>query len=78
MTWPHRDIDPATIRIPFLMGVIGLFDRDVAAIDVVAKSVEPRRVGHYEVVDLIGFIEAAVGNVNRQLHRMISSLRERN
>jgi hypothetical protein len=35
------------------MSVVGLLDRDVASVDVVAKFVEPGRVTHYQVVDLI-------------------------
>jgi hypothetical protein len=53
VTRSHRDIDPATVRISFVMSVVGLLDRDVASVDVVAKFVEPGRVTHYQVVDLI-------------------------
>ena len=50
---PDRYIDPAAIRITFVMRMIRLLDRDVAAIDVVAKFLEPRGVSHHEIVDLI-------------------------
>ena len=33
----HGHVDAAAIRIPLVMGVIGLFDGHVAAVDVVAK-----------------------------------------
>src|SRR6267143_1012851 len=65
---PYRHIDPATIRIAFVMSVVRLLDRDVAAVDVVAKFVEPSGVSHYQVVDLLRFFQAAVGDVDGQLH----------
>ncbi len=49
----HRHIDPAAIRIAFVMGVIRLLNRDVAPIDVVAKFLQPRSVIQNEIVDLI-------------------------
>jgi hypothetical protein len=69
MPWPDGDIDSASIRIAFVMGVVRLFDRDVAPVDVIAKFIEPRGVSHYEVVNLFGFFHAAVSDVDRQLHK---------
>src|ERR1700731_824483 len=37
----HRHIDAAPVRITFVMSVVRLLNRDVAAIDVVAKFFEP-------------------------------------
>ena len=52
--WRNRNIDPATERIPFLMRVVWLLDRYVAAIDVVAKFFESRGVVQNQIVDLGG------------------------
>ena len=48
-----RYIDPASVGITFVVSVVWLLDRDVAAIDVIAKFIEPRGVSHHEIVDLI-------------------------
>ena len=37
-------VDAAPVRISFLMRVIGLLDSHVTAVDVVAKSFQPRRI----------------------------------
>jgi hypothetical protein len=50
---PHGDIDPATIRISFLMGVIRLLNGDVASVDMIAKFVETGGVSHHQIVELI-------------------------
>jgi hypothetical protein len=48
--------------------VIGLLDGHVAAVDVVAKSFQSRRVFQNEIVDLVGFFQTPVRDFNRQLH----------
>ena len=53
MPWPNGHVDPATVWIPFLMGMIFLLNGDITAVDVIAKFVEPRGVSHYEVIELI-------------------------
>jgi len=35
------------------LGVVRLLDGNVAAVDVVAKFIEPRGVSHHELVDLV-------------------------
>jgi hypothetical protein len=70
----YRHIDATAIRISFLMGVIGLLDRDVATVDVIAKSFEPRRVLENEIVDVVGFGEAAIGDFDGQLHSWLKKL----
>ena len=50
------------------MGVIGLLDGDIAAVDVVAKSFQTRRIIQNEIVDLVRFFQTPVSNLNRQLH----------
>ncbi len=44
VTRSHRDIDPATIRITFVMSMVRLLDRDIASVDVVAEFLEARSV----------------------------------
>src|SRR6266536_2239467 len=65
-SWPRATV--TTIRISFLMSMIGLLDRDVATVDVVAKFFEPGRVIQNEIVDLVCFFEATISDFNRQLH----------
>jgi hypothetical protein len=48
-----RHVNATTVRISFVMGVVRLLDRHVAAIDVVAKFLQPRRVVQNEIVDLV-------------------------
>ena len=50
------------------MGVIGLLDGYVAAVDVIAKFFESRCIIQNEVVDLVGFFQTPVRDLNRQLH----------
>jgi len=64
----YGHIDATAIRISFMMRVIGLLDGYVAAIDVVAKFFESRRIIQNKVVDLVGFFQTPVGDLNRQLH----------
>ena len=64
----HSHIDAAPVRITFLMGVIGLLDRHIAAVDVVAKFFEPCGIFQNEIVDLVRFFQTPVRELNRQLH----------
>ena len=50
---PDRHIDATTIRVSLVMGVVRLLDGDVASVDVVAKFVEPCRMNHHQVIDLV-------------------------
>jgi hypothetical protein len=50
------------------MSVVRLLDRDVATVDVVTKFFQPSRVLQNEIIDVVRFFQAAIGNVNRQLH----------
>ena len=63
-----RHIDAAPVWITFLMGVIGLFDGHIAAVDMVAKSFKSRCIIENEVVDLVGFFQTPIRDLNRQLH----------
>ena len=46
------------------MGVVRLFDGDVAAVDVVAEFLKARRFLENELIDRLGFIDAAVSDVD--------------
>jgi hypothetical protein len=50
------------------VGVIGLLDGDIAAVNVVAKFLQPRGFFEYEIVDLVGFLQTPITDFNRQLH----------
>jgi hypothetical protein len=49
----HGHIDATPEWIPFLMGVVGLLDGHIAAVDMIAKFLQSRRVIQNEVVDLV-------------------------
>ena len=61
-------IDATTVRISFLMCVIGLLDSDIAAVDVVAKSFQSGCIIQNEIVDLVRFFQTPISDLNRQLH----------
>jgi hypothetical protein len=50
------------------MGVIGLLDGHIAAVDVVAKFFEPCGIIENEIIDLVRFFQTPIGDLNRQLH----------
>jgi hypothetical protein len=53
-------IDAAPVRITFMMGVIGLLDGDIAAVNVVAKFFESRGILQNEIVDLVRFFQTPI------------------
>ena len=65
---PYGDVDADVIRISFLVRVVSLFDRHVAAVDVVAKFLKSRCIFQNEIVDLVRFFQTPVRELNRQLH----------
>jgi hypothetical protein len=68
VTTRNGHIDTTTVRISFLVRVIGLLNGDVAAIDVIAKSFQPRCIIQNETVDLARFFQTPISDLNRQLH----------
>ena len=50
------------------MRVIRLLDGDVTSVDVVAEFFEAGRFFQNELIDLFGFLDAAIGDVDWQLH----------
>jgi hypothetical protein len=69
----HSHIDAASVWIAFLMGVIGLLDGHVAAVDVVAKFFESRCIIQNEIVDLVRFFQTPIRDFNRQLHDQLDT-----
>jgi hypothetical protein len=68
VTTRNSHIDTTTVRISFLVRVIGLLNGDVAAVDVIAKSFQPRCIIQNESVDLARFFQTPISDFNRQLH----------
>ena len=69
----HRHVDPASVWVPFLMGVIGLLDSDIAAVDVITKSLESFCIIQNEIVDMVGFFQTPIRYLNRQLHNYLDT-----
>ncbi len=67
----HRHVDPASVWVPFLMGVIGLLDSDIAAVDVITKSLESFCIIQNEIVDMVRFFQTPIRYLNRQLHNYL-------
>jgi hypothetical protein len=68
VTARNGHVNANTVLISFVMGVVRLFDRDVAAINVIAEFFQPRGFVQYEIVDLVGFFQTPITDLNRQLH----------
>jgi hypothetical protein len=64
----NRHVDSHPVRISFVMRVVGLFDGNVATVDMIAKSLEPGGVIENKVINFIGFFHATISDLNRQLH----------
>lgn len=64
----HGHIDTAPVRIAFVMRVIGLLDRYIAAVDVIAKFLESCCIIQNEIVNLVRFFQTPIRYLNRQLH----------
>jgi hypothetical protein len=60
VTRSYGHIDPASVRISFLMRVVRLLDRYVAAVDVVAKFFQSRCIFQNDVVDLVRFFQTPI------------------
>jgi hypothetical protein len=59
---PRRNghVDPTPVWIPFVMVVIGLLNCDIAAVDVITKSLEPFCILQNEIVDLVRFFQTPI------------------
>ena len=69
----HGHIDPAPARVSLVMGVIGLLDGHITAVDVVAKFFQSRRIFQNKIVDLVRFFQTPVRDLNRQLHDLLDT-----
>ena len=56
----HGNVDATPVRISLVMGMIGLLDGHVAAVDVVAKFLKSRRIFQNEIADLVGFFQTPI------------------
>ena len=56
----HCHVDPAPVWIPFVMIVIGLLDCDIAAVDVITKSLESFCIIQNKIVDLVRFFQTPI------------------
>ena len=68
VTARNSDIYANPELISFVMGVVRLFDRHIAAVNVVAKFFQPCRFFKHEIVDLVRFFQTPISDFNRQLH----------
>src|SRR6059058_1157495 len=68
VTWRNGHINTAPVRVSFLVGVIGLLDGDIAAVDVIAKFLESCGIIQNEIVNLVRFLQTPIQYLNRQLH----------
>ena len=67
----HGHVDSAPVWIPFVMGVIGLLDSDIATVDVITKSLESFCIVQNEIVDMVRFFQTPIRYLNRQLHNYL-------
>ena len=67
----HGHVDAASVWIAFLMVMIGLFDCDIATVNVITKSLESFCIFQNEIVDLVRFFQTPIRCLNRQLHNYL-------
>ena len=68
VSWPYRYVDAAPEGITLLVGVVGLFNRYVASVYMVAKSFQTRGIIEDQSVNVIGFLHAAISDLDWQFH----------
>lgn len=66
--WRHGHVNAAAVWIAFIMVVIGLLDCDIAAVNVITKSLKSLCIIQNEIVDLVRFFQTPIRYLNRQLH----------
>ena len=64
----HGHVNAAPVWIAFVMVMIGLFDCDIAAVNVITKSLESLCIIQNDVVDLVRLFQTPIRDLNRQLH----------
>jgi hypothetical protein len=60
VTRRHRYVDATPVWIAFVVGVIGLLDCDIAAVNVITKSLESFCIIQDESVDLVRFFQTPI------------------
>ena len=73
MTRRYGHIDTAPVRVSFVVGVIGLLDGDIAAVDVIAKFLQSCGIIQNEIVGLVRFFQTPIRYLNRQLHNYLDT-----
>ena len=68
VTRRHGDVDAHPELVPFLMRVIGLLDRDITSIDMIAEFFEPGCFLQNELVERFRLIDATIGYIYWPLH----------
>ena len=71
VTARNSHIDAHAVLISFVMSVVWLFDRHITAVNVIAKFFQPRCIIQNEIVDVLRFFQAAIGDVDGQLHNYL-------
>jgi hypothetical protein len=56
----HGHVDATPVWIAFVVGVIGLLDCDITAVNVITKSLESFRIIQDETVDLVRFFQTPI------------------
>ena len=69
----YGHVDATPVWIAFVMGVIGLLDCDIAAVNVITKSLESFCIIQNEIVDLVRFFQTPIRYLNRQLHNYLDT-----
>jgi hypothetical protein len=73
VTARNGHIDATPVRVSLVMGVIGLLDGHVAAVDMIAKFFQARCIIQNEIVDLVCFFQTPISDLNWQLHSWLNS-----
>ncbi len=64
----HRHVDSTTKRVAFLVSMIVLFNRDIASVDVVAKSFQSSRIFDNDALDCVRLFHSTIADLDWQLH----------
>ena len=64
----YRHVDSTSIRIAFLVGMVGLLNRNVASVNVITKAFQPGRVLENSAFNRSRFLDPSIGDFNWQLH----------
>ena len=68
VAWPYRHVDSTAIRITFLVGMVGLLNRNIASVNVIAKAFQSGRVLENRALYRSRFLHSPIADLNWQLH----------